>query len=252
MFRIGADPEVFLIDGNKKYISGIGLIGGSKEAPLVVGNGFAIQEDNVAAEFNIPPSQSARAFVANINKGLGFLEQRAKAAGLKLAFTPSVVFDEDQLQTDASRVFGCEPDLNAWTKKYNPRPKAKDPNLRSAGGHVHIESPSDPWELGRWCDIMLGIPMVLIDDDTRRRELYGKAGAIRIKNYPGIEYRTLSNRWLETDALKSWVFYNACEAAVAASKGEKIVGGPQIRKCINTSDKEMAKKIIEKYQVTMP
>ena len=51
----GCDPEFFLKDKTGKFISAIGLVGGSKEEPKAIGNGCFVQEDNVAVEFNIPP-----------------------------------------------------------------------------------------------------------------------------------------------------------------------------------------------------
>jgi hypothetical protein len=46
-----------------------------------------------------------------------------------------------------------------------------------------------------------------------RRELYGKAGAFRPKPY-GVEYRVLSNRWLNSEALIRWV-YNQSQLGMA-------------------------------------
>ena len=54
---IGADPELFLRDGDA-ITSAIGLIGGDKYEPRLVTLG-AVQEDNVLAEFNIDPAISA-------------------------------------------------------------------------------------------------------------------------------------------------------------------------------------------------
>jgi hypothetical protein len=56
-------------------------------------------------------------------------------------------------------------------------------------------------------DIVVGNTCVLIDRDPaniERRKVYGKAGEHRIKDY-GIEYRTLSNFWLRSYQLMSFV-----------------------------------------------
>lgn len=116
---------------------------------------------------------------------------------------------------------------------------------RSAGGHIHIgnahqiyinnptyreqyraayelsKNPANPWALA-WrlekalkssdimvpiLDIVVGNTCVLIDRDPsniERRKVYGKAGEHRIKEY-GIEYRTLSNFWLRSYQLMSFV-----------------------------------------------
>ena len=70
-FTIGADPELFLADARGKFISAVGLIGGTKKEPLQVPmyeTGFCVQEDNVAAEFNIPPTDNANTFAWHIAK----------------------------------------------------------------------------------------------------------------------------------------------------------------------------------------
>lgn len=241
-FRIGADPEAFLVNREGKYISSVGLIGGSKAAPLQLGDGFAIQEDNVAVEYNIPPCATAEEFVKAINIGLNHLRVRVERYGLELKFSPSANFTPDQLDSYQATVFGCEPDLNAWTKKFNKRPNTKDKSLRSCGGHVHIQTEADPFLVGRWMDAIAGLPFVTIDTDSKRRLLYGKAGAMRIKEYPGMEYRTLSNKWLETDTLKVMVFDWTKKATEIAESGLEIptrLGG-RIRKAINTSDAKLA------------
>jgi len=53
-------------------------------------------------------------------------------------------------------------------------------------------------QLGQLMDLFVGFRLAEVDKDTRRRELYGKAGAIRFKPY-GIEYRTPSNYWIMSE-----------------------------------------------------
>lgn len=251
--RIGADPELFLKRGNK-YISSIGLIGGTKYAPFLIReDGCAVQEDNVAVEFNIPPCVDVEAFVESINFNLKYLADLAEKQGLSLSLTASAVFDKDQLANPAAQEFGCEPDYNCWTGMQNPRPEAKNKNLRSAGGHVHVgcrEAKIDPWEMMKACDLFLGVPSLEMDQDTRRRELYGKAGACRIKPY-GAEYRTLSNWWLQDDDSKKWVFRQVHKAKDWLLKGNTLTeqAGHMIQECINTSNMDMMKEIRRHYGV---
>ena len=47
-------------------------------------------------------------------------------------------------------------------------------------------------------DYTLGLDSLLLDSDTRRRSMYGRAGSFRFKEY-GIEYRTLSNFWIKNN-----------------------------------------------------
>jgi len=238
---VGADPEAFLVNEAGKFISSVGLIGGSKEEPLPIdGEGCAIQEDNVAVEYNIPACKSADEFIHYNRKVLAELANRVKEHGLSLKVVPSAIFDEDQLDTMAARTFGCDPDYCAWTGgEQNPRPEAVNPNLRSAGGHIHIGNIDDldPIEIIKAMDLFVGCQMLKFDHDTARRELYGKAGAFRVKKY-GVEYRTASNAWIESDERIAWAF-NQTEKAVAWVRAGNKIGeemGVLIQKCINESD----------------
>jgi hypothetical protein len=207
MITIGADPELFLVDKNKKLISAVNLIGGTKEAPLQLTlPGCAIQEDNVAAEFNIPACTTFNQFHTSIQYVLQHLKYKVKPLGLSLASKiASHSFTDDQLETWQAMVFGCEPDFNAWTNKQNPSPKVDNPNLRSAGGHIHIGTNLDKLDIIKSMDLHLGVESLLLDKDKERRKLYGKAGAFRPKSY-GVEYRTLSNFWIWSDEYIKWAW----------------------------------------------
>lgn len=252
--RIGSDPELFLIDAAGKYISAIGLIGGTKLQPRPIGMaGCAVQEDNVAVEFNTPPAETVDAFIEGIKFNLDYLTDFVKNKGLSLAIDASAIFPDDQLESMEAKVFGCDPDFNTWTKKMNPRPEAKNASLRAAGGHIHagcIEEGIDPWTMGQAMDLYLGVKSVGMDPDTKRRELYGKAGSVRIKPY-GVEYRTLSNFWLKSPELQKWAFTQTLRARDFIQEGGKFSQdeGEKIQWCINNSDVALMKEIVEEYNL---
>ena len=250
-FTIGADPELFLLNSvNKKYISSIGLIGGSKEKPRDIGRGCAVQEDNVAVEFNIPPCHDLKSFVDSLEYNLQYLQSTAERLGLVLAIDASAEFAPDQLATPASQVFGCDPDYNAWTRSINPRPSANNQMLRSAGGHIHVGFDSSELnfeQVVRAMDLFVGCEMLEFDNDTRRRELYGKAGAFRRKEY-GIEYRTASNAWVKSRDLMEWAYNQTGKALEFVSKGKIIPDDGiclLIQECINTSNATLLPKVRE-------
>lgn len=252
--RIGSDPELFLVDGGGKFISAIDRIGGTKDFPRPISDdGCAVQEDNVAVEFNIPPSETVEQFIKGINFNLNYLTKHVKTMGLNLAIVASAEFPDDQLMDMRALEFGCDPDYNCWTKRRNPSPKAASKSLRSAGGHVHIgcrEADLNPWEVGKAADLFLGVPSVLMDEDQRRRELYGKAGSVRIKPY-GVEYRTLSNFWLKSDELKSWVFRQAQRAAEFVQAGNELSDedGKMIQECINTTNRDLSRVLSARFNI---
>ena len=240
MYTKGCDPELFLKNiSTGQFISSIGLIGGSKDFPMPIGEGCAVQEDNVAVEFNIPPASTAQEFVDSINFNLKYLTERAASMGLELCIQPSAVFDNEQLSSPTAQEFGCEPDFNAWQDgAQNPKPRADNPNLRSAGGHVHIACEGmDILNVVKAMDLFVGCQMLEFDHDEDRRLLYGKAGAFRKKSY-GVEYRTASNAWIASDDRMRWVWDQTERALEFVKAGNTFTErqGEMIQKCINTSD----------------
>jgi len=217
---LGADPELFLEDQVGKVISVIGKIGGTKDKPLPIkslGKGFAIQEDNVLLEYNIPPSKSVLAWKDNHLAMLTYLAEKVGALGLKLSNKASHSMDADQLDHPMAWVFGCEPDFDAWGLKWNSKPESIDPNFRTAGGHVHISydnpNPATSIKIARLCDLLIGAPLQEKDPDKLRAKFYGRPAAIRFKPY-GLEYRTPSNYWLQSPDNVVAVF-EAARGAVA-------------------------------------
>ena len=218
---LGADPELFLTKNNE-VISAEGMIGGTKEKPkLISKEGHAVQEDNVMIEFNIPASSTEDEFVNNINIVLEYLSAHAKLIGCETKIIPSAELDPIFLDTRQAKEFGCDPDFNVYLKDINTAPCSKTA-LRTCGGHIHVGYNKPTQEIGEKIiyamDITLGLPSILLDNDNRRREMYGKAGAFRFKEY-GIEYRTLSNFWIKSDNLKRWAFNKTIEALELVNSG---------------------------------
>lgn len=257
-FTIGADPELFCVGSNGEYISAVNKFGGTKYNPkILLPGGFFIQEDNVAVEFNIPPATSDDMFVDHIQKALLEIERLAKNKGLFLSITASASFPSSQLRTKASRYFGCEADYNAWLMKMNSIPHSTDKNLRSCGGHIHLgwlDHFRNPFHIIRWLDLYVAVPLTLIDKDTRRRELYGQAGAFREKPY-GVEYRTLSNFWLSSPNLIRWVYSQVVKAVESYDLlPEETLESSQktIQKAINFGDLECYRLLASNYDLSVP
>lgn len=256
--KLGCDPEIFLQDAAGAYVSSIGMIGGSKDhpRPLPLGKGYAVQEDNVAIEFNIPPAGSMEEFKDSINKVKAFLTEQIGEMGLKFSAASATLFPEAQLMDPAALVFGCDPDFDAWKDgAQNPKPKADDWTLRSCGGHVHVghkfNTKKELIEFIKWMDLYLAVPSVHLDNGELRKQLYGKAGAFRYKPYGG-EYRTLSNFWIFDDKLIDWV-WKATDAAMGAWLHADATAleedGQHIQDAINKNDKVLADMLIDKYNL---
>jgi hypothetical protein len=247
---LGCDPELFLENENGEIVSAEGLIGGTKKAPkYITTDGHAIQEDNIMVEFNIPPSSTCADFINNIKYVKNYLNNIFKNQNLKLNYSASAILDKKYLNTNQARMFGCEPDFNVYLKAQNNKPNS-DTRLRSCGGHVHCgypnENQNDTENIVKAMDIYLGLPSVWLDPDIRRRRMYGMAGSFRFKDY-GLEYRTLSNFWVQNDELIKFVYDNALLAIKTAfsEKSMLIINelSTEIQEAINESNVELAKSL---------
>lgn len=223
MITIGADPEFFVRRKNH-WVSGHLFPCGTKENPRRTKHGW-VQVDGTALEFNITPARSRSDFVRRIKTVREDLERvvRRTDDACALVAKPSIYFGKTFLRNlpIQARRLGCTPDFSAYTGNLNLRPDETSP-IRTGSGHVHIgftktETPHARFYIHACCslvrqlDFCLGLPSLLWDTDQRRRSLYGKAGAFRPKVY-GLEYRTLSNAWLDNDDLIGFVFDRSVKA----------------------------------------
>ncbi len=222
----GADPEVFF-HNDEGFLSAEGLVGGTKEQPKVIfegeDEGYAVQEDNVMAEFCIPPAKTEDEFVESNLRVLDYLSDVAELNGAVVSISPSAKFDEHFLQTAQAATFGCDPDYGAYIQDLNPIIDDIEGNYRFAGGHIHIGYDDPDFEEGvkliKAMDIFLGLPSVWLDKDKKRKKYYGTAGRFRIKKY-GVEYRTLSNFWLQSEDKIRWVYRQTQKAIEFVNSGE--------------------------------
>jgi hypothetical protein len=265
----GCDPEGFFQrDG--------GVIGAEKVIPDK--NGYpslnSIVLDGVQFEFNPSPSH-CRALLANdISRSFKTLKKHlSEMKGVTASFNRAVVeISKEGLDSlsEKAKVFGCMPSKNAYdvsaTITANPATYLK----RSAGGHLHFGLSKPVMEererLVKLFDVLIGNTCVLIDRDpgaAERRKNYGRAGEYRLPKH-GIEYRTLSNFWLQSYPLMSFVMglgrlaigvlhttlysrkeYYGCSAIIPwDAEGDllKRVKIEDICKAINENDLTLAKK----------
>ena len=253
---IGADPEAFVNDGDVVSHC-INKLGGSKDKPRPV-DGGGLQEDNVLFEFNVDPTADAAEFAATINKVLEAGRAVLIPHGLFLeGGLSSFTYDSMEGFPEKAFEFGCTPDYNGYTGAVNPKPSAANPNLRTAGGHVHIgysHLATVTERISRdvvcMCDYLLGLPSLLEDNDSKRRELYGKAGACRLKSY-GPEYRTLSNYWIWDDTLIQTVHQRAQKAYDDVANlplYQALVSQEECQRIINENDVVAAKAALEVFR----
>jgi hypothetical protein len=171
---------------------------------------------------------------------------------------------------------GCEPDFNAWTGMVNEAPQFHS-SLRAAGGHLHIAfdeceqdpmgSPETRFKLVRALDLVLGVPSILMEPEgALRKQLYGKAGACRLKckrgalshngaldPYDGVEYRVLSNFWLKSDKLMSWAYTGVQHAIENLSFLSEVAErhGDMILSAINNNDHDTAGRLVDQFDLAV-
>lgn len=260
MLSVGADPEVFLKKDNNFISSELLGIPGDKNKPFKLLEELSILKDNVMLEFNIPVSKSKEELIKNMEDSFMIIKDFL-GSEIEISDVCSVNFPIEQLLTEHAQTFGCEPDFNSWTLGINCSPNASDMTLRTAGGHIHVgyDEPNEykSITLLRLMDLYLGVPSVLLDTNTERRKMYGKAGCYRFKHY-GFEYRVLSNFWIFRPELISWVWdslekvfetYNS----LSEKELDKFINSfkKDVINCINKTDKTIADKLIKNNQLIL-
>lgn len=225
---IGCDPELFLekegkIIGAEKAVPKEGLAG-SYTIPSVVLDGVQVELNPLAA--------ICRAQVGgSIASAFRLLKDHIEKTGAVASFKPVVEVEEEEFKSlsPSAQQLGCLPSNNAYDQA--AKISVVDGfRQRSAGGHIHLGfphdglfsmcqsghrdrpatnnlNPQDRLELIPILDILVGNTCVLLDRDpsaAERRKNYGRAGEYRLPKH-GLEYRTLSNFWLRSYPLMSFV-----------------------------------------------
>lgn len=258
---IGTDPELFVAkDGKIDSIAGV--LGLSKEDKHHE-HGFRLQEDNVLVEFDTDPVEDFRNFSHLIKKAISFTDEFIGVHGFEtVAGVSSHLFRRAEIESfhKNALVFGCDPDYNALNDQRFEKQRVS-PGLRTAGGHVHLGwnhlkgdiDHDDKRKVALMCDYFLGLPSLLLDNDVRRRQLYGAAGAYRPKVY-GIEYRSLSNFWIHDEANKKLVWDQSKKAYEAGLTDmydhlTAAIDAREIQRVINEGDTAMAEQYLKLLEI---
>lgn len=271
LLTLGVDAELFLRDKDKgEIISAEGYVRGSKHRPFrfdKTNKWFTTQLDNVLAEVTIAPARTVSQFLSGISKSIGYLK-KTLPDNIEPVVQASANLNEEYLKTEQAMMFGCDPDFNAYTMDMNHKPYCEDPTLRSCGSHIHLgyegieakfkkdiynyEVDPQRASIVQVLDLFISVPLVVMEPDSERKRLYGKAGAFRPKPY-GLEYRTPSNWYLSSQELTKWVFNNT-------KKGFKFFANngsldrelaQHVEGVINTNDKLAANDLIKDFKLQL-
>jgi hypothetical protein len=262
---VGSDPEVMVkSQKTQEIVSAIPLVKEGKDDPRDLGQGFKVLHDTTLIEFNIPPTDSKKRFIATMREGL---KRVSKVIGKEhtLIAQASHEFPKKFLKERDANVFGCAASFDAWEMRMCQPPDCKN-GLRTGSTHLHIgrkdfENPSDdvlinPYSKARiirLMDLFLGIPFTILEsnDPTNkaRKKLYGTCGNHRPCEY-GVEYRVLSNYCLRSPELLDLAFdlsmfavrmevEGKAEALIENAPKEKIIA------TINSASRSRAEKLLK-------
>jgi len=200
---------------------------------LFSGDGFQWSEDGAAIEMQIKPQTSIDGFFNQVSTGIKSLQDHLNdTSGFGLWVNPIGFFDTEKYWKNRGEdfrmcvIFGCDPDQ--FPNKYVEvgledsveieEIDVSNHSYRYCGAHIHIQAPkSSPtiffknWEdCATIFDFFAGMlnttfvrnKQIIIAERARLMH-YGKPGRIRLQTYNpedkeyGIEYRVMSNSWLE-------------------------------------------------------
>jgi hypothetical protein len=200
---IGADVEMFLYDRDKDSIAPcVGIIAGTKDNPYVPEGymkGFAMQEDNVMLEYNIPPALSVRTWNERFKTAFMMIEKElGKKYGYRIE--EEFTFMNKDLRSQQAQTIGCDPDYDAYEGGERRIWAGVLGNERTCGGHIHLGGDFNcpDFVAALFADLFIGCwGNTRSKKSTTRTAWYGKPGIFRSKPY-GIEYRTPSNAWTQS------------------------------------------------------
>lgn len=230
---IGTDAELFL-KHEGDIISVIGNIGGTKKDPIPIGNDCFMQEDNILAEFNIPPVTSKEDFIKYITYCKDWIY--INLPELEMHFSSSEIVNDFIISLPNAKEFGCEPDCivdlkpdtDCMTKDehemFNQERMKK--NLRTSGFHIHIGYSNPDIETNRELVKLFEkhVTMALLPldlDNHNRRSMYGKSGSYRNKPY-GVECRSLGGYFIANNKTIGKVWDLTQIAINKFNEGERV------------------------------
>ena len=264
---LGSDFEMGVYASNGLVTPVTNKLGGTKEAPISIGNGCFKQEDGPMAEFNIPPVVTADDWCNSIQYCMDVGNAELAKSNLTMRAISSAMYTDADLDSNDLRTLGCSQSNDPYTETITA-PDGNTTNMRTCGFHVHVGFLkkdasgnrfrfNDANYLAKCFDLEVGLPCLLLDEDNMRRSLYGQAGDFRVNTTYDLdenkiqlfEYRSLGGNILQSREHIELV-YALTQKVVARFNSRLDFSEDEIviRDCINDSDVETAKQLIQKYK----
>lgn len=266
-----ADPELFLEQGGK-ILPGFAVLPTKKKPHFVHGGAF--HEDGFQAEFSPAVHQCHERMIGSMRQMLTALYNYVNKIEydedmdtystpldppIRFSDATFVELDRELLAngTDEQVALGCDPSENVYGHPWFTHDNPREFPYRMAGGHIHLGTPSSAkWfharaeRIIKAMDVFCGVPSVALlagMEDPRRRLYYGRAGEFRYQKH-GLEYRVLSNAWLQNPSLAHLVLNMARGAfRIGTSDWEKTFkfDMEHVRHIINYHDVPAAKAFVK-------
>jgi len=264
---VGSDPEIFVLDGNGDVLPAFQYLPKKDKAVEVIhkqspcGTAFY---DGFQAEFTVRPSSCLGHTADYIREGLLTVLNAARAVdpAAKLSIASVVPIPQKVMEATPKEHFilGCSPSLNVYGEGCAVPEAPEMIPYRSAGWHMHFSTvgleKSFPIERReesiKMLDRIIGVGMVPFAQsfvDTRRREMYGRAGEYRYGRT--MEYRVPEvilgahpatwNMWWDLARRTWWMGLMGLSFLWEGDDGE-------VREAINDSNVKLAEKIIHQNE----
>jgi hypothetical protein len=249
-FLLGSDPEAFIVnDASGMVVSAKRFTSGAKHEPEDFGRGYALLNDNILIEGNVPPASTREEFCAYMNILHMMMSEKALTRGAHLHNSDCEEISEMLLQTDEAQEFGCSSFRDAWNENIEIETPQLNGSYRPAGCHIHLGfNELTPWSdslkmaIVRAFDIFVTLPCIEISGmNYRTSNLYGILGACRPRSY-GIEARSLGGTFFNPKYF-GWI-YDKVEEAInfAVENEDMLVNLPSITTYIGEDRINIVKK----------
>lgn len=232
-FTIGSDPEALIVNKDSgNVVSAKRFTIGTKDKPEILDGGFAIMNDNVLIEGNIPPSADRNGFIAAMNQLHEIISNRAaRRLGVQLN-VDAIEISTELAATREGKEFGCSSFRDAWNDFLEIQTPQLLTNWRTVGCHIHLgfdeESEFFKMAVVRAFDMLVTCEAIKESGfNFRTSNLYGLLGSARITSY-GVECRSLGGSFFRPEKF-GWIYDRVEEAVnLAEAKTEEIMSLPKI------------------------
>lgn len=263
-FSWGCDPEGFFYKGEEPVSSGE-VLALHRQKTFRLGS---VHRDGFQFELHTNAVTSPRELCTRVASCVKETATYTAAFGVTPKFTRALELSPATMKTldAAARELGCDISENFYGLSPQDQP-SETYLIRSGGGHLHLGIKRPLYhkrvDLVPYLDTILGNTCVLLDQDpgsALRRRLYGLPGEFRTPRY-GLEYRTLSNFWLENETVMRTTL-GIAELAVAAfvlgtqdsafeDTFTSAVDIERVQQAILTNDVALARQTLEGAVVPM-